>query len=65
MTGTRLSTRKPPSAAALAEARKAKPRHHPATAEHWESWSVANPYGNEIHYADYDEALGAARTAIY
>lgn len=54
-----------PSAAELAEARKARPRHHPATAEYRESWSVTNPNGHEICYPGYDEALSAARTGIY
>jgi hypothetical protein len=54
-----------PSAQDLAEARKSKPVHQPATAEYRESWSVLNPRGSEVCYGSYEEALAAAQTGIY
>jgi hypothetical protein len=54
-----------PTAAELAEARKAEPVFHPATPVYRASWSVANPRGAEIHYPTREDALAAARTGIY
>ena len=54
-----------PTAQQLADAKKSRPVHCPATAEFRESWSVLNPRGREIHYGSEEEALAAAQTGIY
>lgn len=58
-------TTREPTEQELADARQAKPKHHPATADLRESWSVTNPRGAEIHYGTYEDALLAAQTGIY
>jgi hypothetical protein len=60
MTGTRK-----PTAAQMREASKQTPVHHEATTVLRESWSVLNPYGREVHYGSYEDALTAAQTGIY
>ena len=54
-----------PTAQELADAKKSKPVHHPATAEYRESWSVVNPRGSDVHYGSPEDALAAAQTGIY
>lgn len=54
-----------PTAQELADAKKARPAHHPETAMFRESWSVTNPRGSDVYYGSYEEALAAAQTGIY
>jgi hypothetical protein len=54
-----------PGKEALAEARKSRPRHVPATPELREGWSVVNPAGAEIFYGSAEDAANAAATGIY